>query len=249
MISNEKCCGSGRFFPIVPSQNFAATCRRSVISSSECHKAFANKHISNLMDSIEPPQGTRISVRPSSSVLSPEHCGLYKYGNEADHTFVAGPADKAVHYHQFPTPSANLPSLKLGLQQGIQLISGIDQRYTGRDTGSVITTGGIEDMLNRVTVIDMPKIMTYEAYTLRLTKLILANFLEFSPNRKYFYKDMKTNKWKTQEVKFRDIDSKTLFNYAINISSELPKNKARIAQMANMMMEKSSMAPVMGRNS
>jgi hypothetical protein len=71
-----------------------------------------------------------------------------------------------------------------------------------------------------------------------LTKLILANFLEFSPNRKYFYKDMKTNKWRTQEVKFQDIDSKTLFNYTINISSELPKNKARIAQMANMMMEK-----------
>jgi hypothetical protein len=49
---------------------------------------------------------------------------------------------------------------------------------------------------------------------------------------------MKTNKWRTQEVKFQDIDSKTLFNYSINISSELPKNKARIAQMANMMMEK-----------
>ena len=79
-----------------------------------------------------------------------------KYGNEADHTSLCRPADKAVHYHQLPTP-CELPSLKLGLQQGIQLISGIDQRYTGRDTGSVITTG-IEDMLNRVTVIDMLKI-------------------------------------------------------------------------------------------
>ena len=27
-------------------------------------------------------------------------------------------------------------------------------RYTGRDTGSIITTGGTEEMLNRVTLID-----------------------------------------------------------------------------------------------
>ena len=213
----------------------------AVIGSSECLKAFANNVAYNLMDSIELTAEYK-NQRPPKFISSQSGLNIAafnKYGNEADHTFIVqGPADKAVHYHQFPTPSANLPSLKIGLQQGIQLISGIDQRYTGRDTGSIITTGGIEDMLNRVTVIDMPKIMTYEAYTLRLTKLILANFLEFSPNRKYFYKDMKTNKWKTQEVKFRDIDSKTLFNYAINISSELPKNKARIAQMANMMMEK-----------
>lgn len=212
-----------------------------VIGSSEPFKIFSNNVAYNLMDSIELTAEYK-NQRPPKFISSQSGLNVAtfnKYGNEADHTFIVqGPADKAVHYHEFPKPSPNLGNMKAGLQMGIQMVSGIDSRYTGRDTGSIITTGGVEDMLNRVTVIDTPKIVNYEHYTLRLTKLILGNFLEYSPNRKYFFKDQKTNRWRTEEVKFHDIDADTLFNYQINISSELPKNKARIAQMANVMMEK-----------
>jgi hypothetical protein len=75
-------------------------------------------------------------------------------------------------------------------------------------------------------------------YTKRLTKLILANLLEYAPQRKFFYKNPKNNQWTTLEVDFPNIDSDTLFQYEINISSELPKNKQRVAAAANMMMEK-----------
>ena len=128
--------------------------------------------------------------------------------------------------------------LRTTLQYGMEQVSGVDGRYTGRDTGSIITTGGTEEMLNRVTLIDTPKILMYEQYAKKLTQLVLANMLEFAPKRKYLYKKPNSKEWESIEVDFPKIDSDTLFNYAINISSELPKNKQRIAAMANMLMEK-----------
>lgn len=124
------------------------------------------------------------------------------------------------------------------MQYGMETVTGVDGRYTGRDTGSIITTGGTEEMLNRVTLIDTPKILAYEMYTKKLTRLILAYLIEYAPKRKYFYKNPKNNQWTTLEVDFPSIDVATLFDYELNISSELPKNKQRISAAANMMMEK-----------
>lgn len=163
-----------------------------------------------------------------------------KHGDEADRTFIVnGDATRAVHYHQFPNVSSTLPSQLESLSYDIQNISGVDGRYTGRDTGSIITTGGTEEMLNRVTLIDTPKIILYEHYTRDLTKLTLMNMLEFSPTRNYLVKSKTDpNKYDTVKVPFPDIDRDTLFEYTIQISSELPKNKQRLMAWANTMMEK-----------
>ena len=212
-----------------------------LVGASECSKVLANNIAYNLLDSIAITAEYK-NQRPPKFVSTNSGLNVQafiKHGDEAEKTFVVnGRADQAVHYHQFPQISAQLPALKMGLQAGIELTSGIDGRYTGRDTGSVITTGGVEDMLNRVTLIDTPKILLYEDYTKQLTKLILANMLEFSPKRKYFVQEPQTTKWKTVEVDFPNVDSDTLFNYTLNISSELPKNKQRVAATADMLMEK-----------
>jgi len=213
----------------------------ALVGSSEPSKIFANNVAYNLMDSIALTAEYK-NQRPPKFISSQSGLNIQsfaKHGDEADRTFVVnGRADQAVHYHQFPQISPALSSLKFGLHAGIETVSGIDGRYTGRDTGSITTTGGTEEMLNRVTLIDTPKITMYEDYCKRLTKLILANFIEFAPKRKFFYQKPNTTKWKTIEIDFAKLDSDTLFNYSMNVSSELPKNKQRLAAMANMLMEK-----------
>lgn len=204
-------------------------------------KIFANDTAYNLLSSLaltyeyknqRPPK----FVSASSGLNIP---AFTRYGAEADRTFIVnGEADKAVHYHQFPQMSPNVPNLLQTLQMDIKDISGVDDKYTGRDTGSIITTGGTEEMLNRVTMIDTPKIMNYEQYTKDLTKLILLYMLEFSPKRKYFVRKKNSNEYETVEVDFPKINKDTLFEYAIEISSELPKNKQRVAAWADMIMEK-----------
>lgn len=213
----------------------------ALIGTSECAKIFANNVAYNLMDSIALTAEYK-NQRPPKFISSQSGLNIQtfaKHGDDADRTFVVnGKASDAVHYQQFPQISPHMAHLKDGMLNGIQLVSGVDGRYTGRDTGSIITTGGTEEMLNRVTLIDTPKIANYEAYTKKLTKLVLSNFLEYAQARKYFYRKPDQTKWETIEVDFPKIDSNTVFDYVINISSELPKNKQRIAQMANMLMEK-----------
>ena len=216
-----------------------------LVGTSEPAKIFANNMVYNMMNSISFTAEYK-NQRPPKFVNAQSQLNIpafTKHGNEADRTFIVqGDASKAVHYQQFPQVSSTLPNMMQTLTQNIQDVSGVDGRYTGRDTGSIITTGGTEEMLNRVTLIDTPKVMCYEAYVRKLTKLILKLLLEYAPARRYLVKDPENTgqevKWVTAEVDFPEIDSDTVFDYVVQISSELPKNKQRVQAWANTMMEK-----------
>lgn len=214
----------------------------ALIGISEPARSFANSVAYNIMDSISLTSAYK-NQRPPKYVSSDSGLNINSFAqhaNDADYTFVVnGDATKAVHYHQFPQVDPHIGEITMRLDQNIKQVSGVDERYTGRDTGSIITTGGIQDQLNRVTVIDTPKIENFEDYAKQLTELVLANLIEFGGTRKYIVKNPeKINTYKTVEVKFPKLNSETVFNYQINVSSELPRNKARIAEMANQLMEK-----------
>lgn len=214
----------------------------ALVGISEPARSFANSVAYNIMDSISLTSAYK-NQRPPKYVSSSSGLNINsfaKHANDADWTFVVnGDASKAVHYHQFPQVDPHIGEITMRLDSNIKQVSGVDERYTGRDTGSIITTGGIQDQLNRVTVIDTPKIENFEDYAKQLTELVLANLIEFGGTRKYLVKDLeKVNTYKTIEVKFPALKSETVFNYQINVSSELPRNKARIAEMANQLMEK-----------
>ena len=211
-----------------------------LFGTSECSRVFSNDLAYNIMLSIvltseyknqRPPRF--INGQSGINVAS-----FVKHGNDADRTFIVqGDASKAVHYHQFPQPTQQAIQSMGILANDIKNVTGVDDRYTGRDTGSVLTTGGIENMLDQVTMIDAPKVENYERYCKRLTNLIIGNFLNFSLKRNYFVQDKRTLKWKTVSVDFPKIDADTVFGYEMAISSELPKNKSRIESVANHLME------------
>lgn len=213
----------------------------SLIGSSPCAKILANSVAKNLMSSIALTSVYKNQNPPKfvSTLAGLNIPSFIKHGDEANKTFIVnGDATRAVHYHQFPEISNMLTNMSMGLERDIETVSGVDGKYTGRDTGSIITTGGVEEMLNRVTLIDTPKILLYEKYAKELTKIILANMIEYAPRRKYFRKKPNTLEFETVEIDFPSLEADTLFNYNINIGSELPKNKQRIAAMANLLMEK-----------
>lgn len=214
-----------------------------LFGTSECAKIFQNSVAYNMMNSIiltaeyknqRPPRF--IDSRSGLNVAT-----FVKHGNDADRTFIVnGDASKSVHYHQFPTPSPQAIASMQMLGNDIKNMSGIDDRYTGRDTGSVMTTGGIESMLDQVTMIDAPKVENYERYCKQLTQLIVYNYLEHSSlKRNYLTQDKSNpNVYKMVEVDFPSIPSDIIFEYETIISSELPKNKARLEAVANQLMEK-----------
>jgi hypothetical protein len=219
-----------------------------LIGVSEPAKIFADNVAYNLMQSIQLTAEYK-NQRPPKFVSSESGLNIpafVKHGDDADRTFIVnGDASKAVHYHQYPFVSATLPMAMQSLMYNIKDSSGVDDRYTGRDTGSIITTGGTQEMLGRVTLIDAPKILLYEEYTARLAKLVLKNLIVHAPKRTYYVKD--TNrltgpgmepKYTTITMDFPKIDNDLILNYSVQISSELPKNKQRVEQTAMVLMEK-----------
>lgn len=214
---------------------------QNLVGTSEPAKIFANSLAYNLMNSILLTAEYK-NQRPPKFISSSSGLNISaftKHGNDADRTFIVqGDASKAVHYHQFPTPNATILNDMALLSSDIKNTSGIDDRYTGRDTGSVLTTGGIENMLAQVTMVDTTRIALYEDYSARLTELILHNFISNSAKRKYFFKRQDTGEFVDVEVNFPQIPDDAVFDYEIAISSYLPKNKAQIKQMADTLMEK-----------
>jgi len=212
-----------------------------VVGTSEPSKIFANSIAYNLMNSIILTAEVK-NQKPPRFVNNQSQINLrdfVQHGADSDYTFIVqGDASKAVHYHQFPQVSQSAISTLGTIMQDVQLISGVDGSYTGKDTGSILTTGGIEQMLDQATLVDQPKIVNYEHYTTRLTKLVLGNLRSFGNKRSYFLKDSKTKQYRNISVDFSELKDDTVFDYSLNISAHLPKNKQRIAQVANVIMEK-----------
>lgn len=208
--------------------------------TSECAKIFSNDLAYNIMSSIMLTAEFK-NQRPPRFVNGQSGINLatfVKHGNDADRTFVVqGDASKAVSYQQFPQPTAQAVTNMQLMESGIKQVSGVDDRYTGRDTGSMLTTGAVESALDQVTMIDAPKVENYERYCKQLTKLVLYNYLNFGWKREYFKQNPQDLTWSTVTVDFPKIDSDTVFKYEMIISSELPKNKARIESVANHLME------------
>ena len=227
-------------FPFV--ELYCNTPSGDLIGTSECATVFQNSLSYNIMLSILLTSEYK-NQRPPRFINGQSGLNVAtftKHGNDADRTFIVnGDASKAVHYHQFPAPSPQALTAMGMLMNDIKGMSGIDDRYTGRDTGSVLTTGGIESMLDQVTMIDAPKVDNYERYCKRLTSLIVYNYLEFSAlSRKYLVRDKHNPKlYKLVEVDFPAIPADTVFEYDVMLSSELPKNKARLEAVANHLME------------
>ena len=222
--------------------------QESLVGNSEPARAVANSVAANVMDSENLTNAYRkmhpIKFASAGSGLNMN--SFAEHANDADYTFVVqGDASRAVHYPQYPEIDPQGVSIQGRLKMDIERVSGVDGRYTGRNTGSITTTGGMQEMVDRMTLIDVPRIDRLESYTKKLTELILKNLVEFAPKRTYLIpkKNTPLNKmtYTKQEIDFPKLTedgSEAIFKYQIHISADLPKNRQRIAEMANQLMEK-----------
>lgn len=222
--------------------------QEALVGNSEPARAVANSVATNVMDSENLTNAYR-KMHPIKFANAQSNLNLNSFAehaNDADYTFVVqGDARLAVHYPLYPEIDMQGVNIQTRLKQDIGRISGVDGRYTGRNTGSITTTGGMQEMVDRMTLIDVPRIDRLEDYTKRLTELILKNLIEFAPKRTYLVPEknspLNKMKYKKQEIDFPSIlkESKdAIFKYQIHISADLPKNRQRIAEMANQLMEK-----------
>ena len=212
-----------------------------IVGTSEPAKQFQSNLAYNLLNSIYATHAYK-AQRPPRFVNADSGINLRqfaKYGNDADKTFIVrGDATTAVHYAQFPQLPPELLQVKQDLGRDIKECSGIDEMYAGKNTGSIQTTGGMDTLMEATSQRDNQKLLLYEEYTKRLTELVVNNLVQFGDKRSYTVTDPITQKTKMVTFDFPKIDDDIRFRYSLDIDTYLPRNKARLAMIANMLLEK-----------
>ena len=212
-----------------------------IVGTSEPAKQFQSNLAYNLLNSIYATHAYK-AQRPPRFVNADSGINLRqfaKYGNDADKTFIVrGDATTAVHYAQFPQLPPELLQVKQDLGKDIKDCSGIDEMYAGKNTGSIQTTGGVDTLMEATSQRDNQKLLLYEEYTKRLTELVVNNLIQFGDKRSYTVTDPITQKTKMVTFDFPKIDDDIRFRYSLDIDTYLPRNKARLAMIANMLLEK-----------
>ena len=212
-----------------------------IVGTSEPAKQFQSNLTYNLLNSIYATHAYK-AQRPPRFVNASSGINLRqfaKYGNDADKTFIVnGDASQAVHYAQFPQLPPELLQVKQDLGRDIKDTSGIDEMYAGKNTGSIQTTGGMDTLMEATSQRDNQKLFLYEEYCKRLTELVVNNLIQFGDKRTYTVKDPITQQIKQVEFDFPKIDDDIRFRYSLDVQVYLPRNKARLASTANMLLEK-----------
>ena len=212
-----------------------------IVGASEPAKQFQSNLTYNLLNSIYATHAYK-AQRPPRFVNAGSGINLRqfaKYGNDADKTFIVnGDASQAVHYAQFPSLPPELLQVKQDLGRDIKDCSGIDEMYAGKNTGSIQTTGGMEQLSEITSQRDNQKILLWEEYCKRLTELVVNNIITFGDKREYTVKDPITQQVKVVSFDFPKVDDDIRFRYSLDIQTYLPRNKTRLAMIANMLLEK-----------
>lgn len=193
----------------------------------------------NILDSIEATY-TYASINRTKLVNRESGINIEafsKYGNDPNKLFLVNgrPAD-LVHYVDLPQLHPGLPALRQRLEYAIFLITGVDLRYTGRDTGSITTTGGIEALQARLMMTDNVRLKMLEKFIKDVTHIIVDLYKEYGGQREFPIRTKTGEILETIEIDFDAIRSLD-FDFTVDVGPYLPKNRARLAEAANIIME------------
>lgn len=208
----------------------------------------ANTVALNLLDSIE---GTHAYASQNRTKLFNSNAGINfrtfsKYGNTPNIAIpVRGNPEQVIKYvdvQQLP----KLDNLKQRLEEGIQLISGVDPRYSGRETGSIQTTGGTDLSQQRIqSVTDSTRITSLEVFTESLTELVLDYYIEYGDKYSTVERDPLGKAVDPGEdedgnergvVDFNKLEDNK-FDYSMHATPYLPRNIMRLSEAADKLME------------
>ena len=229
------------YFPVAVLYNKPAA--KDAYGTSVCKLCLQNCLALNILDSIGVTHAYaaqhRATVIRKDAGVSPDYIAE-NIDNPNAVIAVDGDPRTAVNQVDLPEPPSTLIQWRGQLENSIYLVSGVDPTYTGRNTNSIITTGGVERQQQRVSMTDATSVSLLEEFSSFLTKMIVDFYIQFSngtyrvshrdevtPENNVVY-DIDFAKYKKEKYQFR---------YSINAEPYLPRNSARIAEAGDKIME------------
>lgn len=208
---------------------------------SKCYKVLSLVLTLNQLDSTEATAYFKHQNPPEFiNIMANLNLAEYQHKREnPDKAFIVSCDPKAVQaYAERPELPQNLDTFRQYLIQTIQNISGVDPTYLGLDFGSVQTTGGVQQVLDRSTMRDTNRIREIDKFIKDELSLMVEFFVVYGKKEQFFDEPASPTREATGQVlEFDPIELLGREDIAIVVSNTAPRSNASYEEAAMKLME------------
>ena len=208
---------------------------------SKCYKVLSLVLTLNQLDSTEATAYFK-NQNPAEFINSMSGLNVLEYqkkrGNP-DNAFTVNCDPKVVQaFAERPDLPKNLDSFRQYLIQTIQEVSGVDSAYLGRSYGSIQTTGGVSQAIDRATMRDNTRIKAIDAFIHRELEIITQFYISNGQKETFFPQNNEAGSpTPQQELEFDPIQLATRQDIVIEVSNCAPRSNASYEEAAQKLFE------------
>lgn len=208
---------------------------------SKCYKVLSLVLTLNEIDTI---QATSIikNQNPAQFINSGSGLNIAEYQRKKDNPdrafVVNGDPTRVVFTENRPEVSRDLLQFREYLIRSIQEVSGVDQIYLGNSFGSIQTTGGVQQAVNRSTMRDNVRIKNIDTFVRKEVELMLQFYLANLQQPESFYaKQNNAHDEMGVEMTFDPMELVQREDIEIIVENAAPRTTASYEEAAMKLME------------
>ena len=208
---------------------------------SKCYKVLSMVLTLNQIDSVEATAYFK-NQNPAEFINAMSGLNVSDYQNKKDNpdsAFTVNCDPKAVQsYAERPELPKTIDDFRSYLITMIQNVSGVDAAYLGRDYGSIQTTGGVNQAIDRATMRDSTRIKAIDSFIRKELELI-TQFYILHGERQSFYPQM-LNKNQQNQATEMEFDPTSLIgrhDIEICVSNSAPRSNQSYEDAAQKLFE------------
>ena len=208
---------------------------------SKCYKVLSLYLTLVQVDSIE-ATGYFKNQNPAEFINSLAGLNVADYQNKRDNpdkAFTVNCDPKLVQaYAQRPDLPKTLNGFRIYLLDAIRQISGVDSAYLGQSYGSIQTTGGIQQAVDRATMRDTNRIKSIDKFIRKEIELMTQFFIVHGQQEKFYVPNPdKSSEQPGEELTFDPLDLIKHQSICIDVSNAAPRSNQSYEDAAMKLME------------
>ena len=208
---------------------------------SKCYKVLSLYLTLVQIDSIE-ATGYFKNQNPAEFINSLAGLNVADYQNKRDNpdkAFTVNCDPKLVQaYAQRPDLPKTLNGFRIYLLDAIRQISGVDAAYLGQSYGSIQTTGGVQQAVDRATMRDANRIKSIDKFIRKEIELMTQFFIIHGQQEKFYVPNPdKSSEQPGEELTFDPLDLIKHQSICIDVSNAAPRSNQSYEDAAMKLME------------
>lgn len=208
---------------------------------SKCYKVLSMVLTLNQIDSTEATSYFK-HQNPAEFINALAGLDIYKYQNKRDNPDGAFPVNcdprLVSAFAERPELPKTLDGFRGYLLTMIQKVSGVDEAYLGQSYGSIQTTGGVSQALDRATMRDSSRIKSIDRFIRKELELI-TQFYICHGSAESFYPQQVNHRMQEQsaEMQFNPVDLIGRTDIIIDVTNSAPRSNQSYEDAANKLFE------------